>query len=170
MYVVDFSDNVLAFISEYDGTTFEDPAPVSFSSVFPAALPEHSSHLGFVEAWIVGQDSERVNFYSPREETEQPVLPKSNAKGATAKKPAAAPKGVTNAQVMESLAALTDQVWLQNLLENQGVRDGVTPVAEQHGGGRPMHFAGLHQFRPVLPTSVSLEGIPKVPHQKPKLL
>jgi hypothetical protein len=168
MYVVDFSDNVLAFISEYDGTTFEDPAPVSFSSVFPAALPEHSSLLGFVEAWIVGQDSERVNFYSPREETEQPVLPKSNAKGATAKKPAAAPKGVTNAQVMESLAALTDQVWLQNLLENQGVRDGVTPVAEQHGGGRPMHFAGLPSVSASL-ANISVFGrYPKGPPPKTK--
>lgn len=167
MYVVDFSDDVLAFISEYDGTSFEDPSPVSFSSVFPAALPEHSSLLGFVEAWIVGQDSERVNFYSAREETEQPALPKSNAKGANAKKSVAAPKRVTNAQVMESLAALTDEVKLlaarQNLLENQGVRDGVTPVAEQHGGGRPTHFAGLPSVSASLAKSpsMSLEGIPK---------
>ena len=110
----------------------------------------------------------RVNFYSPREETEQPVLPKSNAKGATAKKPAAAPKGVTNAQVMESLAALTDQVWLQNLLENQGVRDGVTPVAEQHGGGRPMHFAGLPSVSASL-ANISVFGrYPKGPPPKTK--
>ena len=167
MYVVDFSDDVLALLSEYDGSPFEEQSPVGFSVDFPAALPEHNSLLGLVEAWIVGQSSDRVNFYSAREETEQPVSPKQDAKGAPAKKQSATPKRVSNAQVMESIAALTEQVRLlatrQQMLEDQGARSFAAPAPEQHGGGKQMHFAGLPPVSSSLVKSpgLSLEGVAK---------
>ena len=111
-YVVDFSDDVLPFLTEYDGVPDSDSEPIVFSDAFPAALPETPSMLEAVVSWLSQQGPDRVNFYSAREEQEQSPTAKANVKGAGVKRSAAGPKRVTNAQVMESLAALTAQVKL----------------------------------------------------------
>ena len=110
MYVVDFSDDVLAFLSEYDGVLEDAAMPCPFSNSQPAALPDTSHLNSLVDAWISQQGADRVNFYSAREEQESPDVPKVAAKSAAAKRPSAAPKRVTQAQLLEQLSLLSDQV------------------------------------------------------------
>ena len=168
VYVVDFTDDVLGILSEYDGTTFDDPSPVSFSAMYPAALPETQALLTAVESWLAAQSSERVHFYSAREETENVPSPKASVKGAAAsKKSPATAKRVTNAQVLESVAMLAEQVKLisdrQQALEQARSSGSAIPAADHPGGAGSMPFAGLPSVSASLMKSpgISLEGMPK---------
>ena len=168
-YVVDFSDDILPFLMEYDGTPEFENVPISFSEAFPAALPETNSLLQATNVWLAQLPAERVNFYSAREEQEAPtVSPKANAKLAGAKRPSAVSKRITNAQVMESVAALTEQVKLLAARQQQ-LEVGVKPSSASHvpvppDGERRLPFAGLPTVASSLhpPQHGSLEGVPKV--------
>jgi hypothetical protein len=164
VHVVDFSDDILSSVFEYDGVGTEDPQPIAFSEAFPNALPDPVSVVALVETWIAQQSSERVHFYSAREEPDPPEPPKA-AKSAAAKK-ATVPKRVTNQQVMEQLASLDEQMKVlsarQVLLEKRG-GSSADRASEQPPGKAVQGFAGLPpvtgslQGRP----SLSLEGVAK---------
>ena len=168
MYVVDFSDDVLAFLSEYDGVQEDEETPVVFASTFPAALPDSAGLVAAVDVWISNQATERVNFYSAREEPERPPSPKG-AKGVPGKKASSAQKRVTNAQVLDQLVSLQNEMKLlsvrQSQIEAKTWGSSASPVQEPGPGGhQPPHFGGLPAVSSSLAAgkaSLSLEGIPK---------
>ena len=159
VYAVDFSDDALTFLSEYDGTEFETSAPVAFSDQHHAALPDTAALCLAVGNWLSQQGSERVNFYSAREEQGDTDTPKASPKTSTAKRASAAPKRVSNAQVMETLSMMQEQLKVmalrQSQMEERVVAASADPALELTGGKRAQGFS-LGKTG-----SLSLEGVPK---------
>ena len=167
MYVIDFSDDVLPLLSEYDGVQEDEESPVVFSTLYPAALPDVASLNSAVSAWISNQASERVNFYSAREEQDSVASPKQPK--APSKKASATPKRVTNAQVLEQLVSLQNEMKLLALRQSQmESKVGATSAAHVQepvpGGQVPLPFGGLPPVSASLASAkfgVSMEGVPK---------
>lgn len=135
VYVVDFSDEVLAFLSEYDGAIETEPFPIAFSQQHPSSLPDASAVVAGAVAWVSHSGSERVNFYSAREE---PDPPKATAKGAVPRKQTGVPKRASNAQVLEQLSLLTEQIKIlstrQETVEAQLSKSGIRAFAWRRAG------------------------------------
>ena len=145
---VDFSDDALYLLREYDPVADEHEDIAPFSGINPVAVPDHVSLHRVAMEWIQTQaDTSRVHFYSAREEQELPpaVLPVAT------KKAAAAPKRVTNAALIDTINALADQVKLlssrQDTIDQSYQKQAPTaagaagPVAGQRG--LPSLSAGL---------------------------
>ena len=105
--LVDLLDDGLSWIREYDAATDPDTI-VGFSEEYPNAVPLNSEVVLVANEWAASQQVERVNFYSAQEEqeTEVPVEMKASSKKS------APPKRVSNAQVMDQLSTVLQQMKL----------------------------------------------------------
>ena len=138
---VDFSDDALYLLREYDPVADEGENIAPFSGVNPVAVPDHVSLHRVAMEWILAQsDTSRVHFYSAREEQE----PTPAAPPVATKKAAAAPKRVTNAALIDTINALADQVKLlssrQDTLDQNLQKPGSTVVAAK---GQELGTRGL---------------------------
>ena len=145
--LMDLSDNALPWISEYDPAA-DNTAVVGFSEEYPNSLPMYSELLLIATEWITSQGSDRVNFYSALEEQEGVATPVMKA---SSKKPAA-PKRVSNVQMMDQLTAVLDQPKLLSARQDQ---------LEQGGTGPAPNVSGLpaSSTSPVPPVSAGLATI-----------
>ena len=107
-YVVDFSDDILAFLREYDPALDPDASLVPFDADFPLGLPQVEGLNEQILAWVSSQEVGRAHVYSARDEPSSPretvpdaVVPP--AKKAGAKKP-------TNAMLAEQIETLRSQL------------------------------------------------------------
>ena len=91
--VVDFSDDVLALLSEYQ-TELDDGNYIPFDAENPGGMPKFDGLAEKVRVWATQENVGRVHFYSAREEPDMPLVPKS-APGA---KRGGAPKKMTLTQ------------------------------------------------------------------------
>ena len=103
--LVDLSDDALAWLREYD-VSVEVTEVKPFSESYPNSVPLHSELVLVATEWVTNQGSERVNFYSALEEPEgvAPVVMKASSK----KTPA--PKRISNAQVLDQLSTVLNQM------------------------------------------------------------
>lgn len=74
--VVDFSDDVLALLSEYQ-TELDDGNYIPFDAENPGGLPKFDGLAEKVRVWATQENVGRVDFYSAREEPDMPLVPKS---------------------------------------------------------------------------------------------
>lgn len=102
-YVIDFSDEVLQHLREYDHFSDDLHAMFCFDEEHPHGLPSMEGVVVRVREWA-GADSQaaRAAFYSAREDPDPP-------KSAPPVKKAAA-KRMTNAALMEKVEALSAQL------------------------------------------------------------
>ena len=107
VYLIDFNEEILSNLQEYDPALHPEASVVPFSAENPGAVPVASAVVETAESWLADQNFPRANFYSAREEQEEPG-PKAPAKASSKKAPAA--KRISNAQVMDQLALLTTQI------------------------------------------------------------
>lgn len=160
---VDVLDSALRGIQEYDPIAHLDVAIVPFEETMPAAIPKIADVLQEVLDWVESSGG-RVHFYSAREEPSRP----------TPKKPA--PRKVTNASLVEQLAALSAQVQSlqeqQKLMANVAASSDAVPIAPpgQHVGGPfaarlPSLSSGLGALNQSSKAAAMLVGPP--PKTKP---
>ena len=138
--VVDFSDQVLAIAKEYVPEEDEMKDIVVFNDEHPGALPTLVDVPDQVIEWARGAHAGRAHFYSARDEPAPSPAPKTPPpKKATQKR-------VTNATMMDQLAALQSQV--QALVSAQLV------------GGQPSTEVAEE---PIDPGAGKQLGVPKMP-------
>ena len=121
MLLVDFSPAIVPFLKEYDPAT-DTQITRSFFPGSPHLLPMSSTLLEKTYQWIIGEASDRLQFYSADEEV-QFVAATTKAPGAPPAK-AAAKKKPTNAVLAEQIAALSETLpiitqQLQEMQEKQ---------------------------------------------------
>ena len=107
--LVDFADEALTWLRDYDPNTEIQDGIASFSADHPFAVPSVSQLVPIAQEWANSQGSERANFYSAQEEQEVAPVMKSGAKG-VGKPKGSTPKRVTNAQVMEQMEVMIAQM------------------------------------------------------------
>ena len=107
VYLIDFNDEIMAYLQEYDPALHSENQVFPFSAENPGAVPVASAVVELAGSWIADQGFPRANFYSAREEQEEPE-PKAPSKATSKKAPA--PKRISNAQVMDQLAMLATQI------------------------------------------------------------
>ena len=101
--VVDFPNDILNYLKEYDPVTDSTEDITGFHEAHPQAIPSSSELLALVLSWAESEALSRVHFYSAREE---PV-------GKTPQTPKKAPaKRLTNAALAEQVSQLSVQVSL----------------------------------------------------------
>ena len=166
--IVDFSNDVLPSLHDYDPAVEE--VVVGFSETYPGAIPMHSELLLLAQEWVASQGVERVNFYSAQEEPSGEPLMKSSPKKA------AVPKRVTNAQVLEQVAALVSQVKVLAARQDQMERDGTghAKVVSGHASSSiavvPPVSAGLQAGQGVAPPApVPFAKVAKLIGPPPKI-
>ena len=101
--VVDFTDDILFFLRDYDAGGDDPAAIVPFDLGNPLAIPDLSEVPVSVMEWARGQSTGRANFYSAREEPEEVEPPLAVPKKATAKRN-------TTAALADQLTALAQKV------------------------------------------------------------
>ena len=107
-YVVDFSDEILAYLRDYDPGRDPEEAIMPFDQEFPLGLPKVEGLDEQIIAWVTSQEVGRANFYSAREEPLSPAegVPEAATpppKKAGARKP-------TNAMLAEQIELLRAQM------------------------------------------------------------
>ena len=106
-YVVDFKDDILEFLRDYDPTTDDLSSMVPFDPDIPFGVPAMTGVVDKVVEWASQANAvERATFYSAREE---PAAPKPSGKPPPKK---AAAKRASTALLAERLDALAAQVQL----------------------------------------------------------
>lgn len=106
--VVDFNDDVLQFLHEYDPATDEEGSIVPFDDEHPSAIPVYTDLPQHVVEWASANAPGRVHFYSAQEDPETPTL-KASAPHAPKKSQA---KKISNAALAEMVTQLSAQVQL----------------------------------------------------------
>ena len=107
--VLDFSDDILNYLREYDPNVDVDTWITPFYQDRPQSLPDPTVLLRESMQWVQSQaESSRVHFYSAQEDLSGPKA-KAVFASPSAKK-AAAPKRITNQTLMEHLSLLGDQM------------------------------------------------------------
>ena len=101
-YVVDFSDDVLNFLKEYEPEDEFAGEIHGYDPEYPAAIPQVNHLADQILQWATQEHVGRAHFYSARDE---PTVPTTKA---TAKK--ATPKRISNAAIMQQLSALASRV------------------------------------------------------------
>ena len=132
---VDFSDEVLHILREYDAVADEGEDVAPFSSINPVAIPDHISLHRAAMEWVQSQsDQNRVHFYSAREEPDvvPPVLPAATKRAATN------PKRITNATLVETINALADQVKLLSSRQDTLDQSVLNQASTARGAGDPV--------------------------------
>ena len=146
--LVDFSDDALGWLREYDPNSDVADSIMSYSTQHPFAVPVVSQIIPIAQEWVAAQGSDRVNFYSALEELDPSPLTKASAKG-VAKQKANQPKRVTNAQMMEQMEVMLAQMKALSVRTEmlEQAKDGGAKAAEGLGGGAvsgvPAVSAGL---------------------------
>ena len=107
--LVDFADEALLWLRDYDPNTEVHDGIASFSADHPFAVPSVSQLVPIAQEWAASQGSERANFYSAQEEQEPAPVMKSAAKG-VGKPKGSTPKRVSNAQMMEQMEVMLAQM------------------------------------------------------------
>ena len=76
--VVDFSNDILPFLRDYDPVTDSTEEIACFDDHHPNAIPAAADLLNLVLMWAETDTASRTHFYSARDEpmTKQPSLPK----------------------------------------------------------------------------------------------
>ena len=123
--VVDFTDDVLFYLRDYDASSDDPLAVVPYDLNHPQAIPDLSELPTSVMEWARGQQTGRAHFYSAREEPEEPepaVVPKK-----------AAARRSSTAALAEQLALLAQKV--EAMAEIQGKL--LEPPQAATGGGDP---------------------------------
>ena len=146
--LVDFSDEALGWLREYDPSV-DIPEGISpFAVDHPFAIPTASQLVPIAQEWVNSQGSERANFYSAQEDQEPPPLMKTGAKG-VGKPKGSVPKRVTNAQMLEQMEAMVSQMKALSLrteMLEQAKEKSAGSVGDPGGGnisGVPAVSAGL---------------------------
>jgi len=155
--VVDFSDDVLALLSEYQAD-LDDGSYIPFDAEKPSGMPSFDGLAEKVRVWATQENVGRVHFYSAREEPDTPSVPKS-APGA---KRGGAPRKLTNAMMAEQIAGLVAQVQaissqqqaFQLAMEQAAPK---TPTAPRAAGPTD----GLNLFPKLPAVSDTIAGHPK---------
>ena len=134
--ILDFSDDILPFLREYDPAKDTESWITPFSSVRPAALPDPGSLHEQSVSWIQSQaETSRIHFYSAQEDLEEPKA-KSPVLLVAPKKPAA-PKRVSNNLIMDQLAMISEQMkvlasrqdTMEESMKSAGAAGGVPDTA-----------------------------------------
>ena len=76
---IDLDDEALAQMREYDPVTDSTENILPFYEAEPNALPKVTAVLPVILEWIDSVAQERLNFYSAREEQNEPALPSKKA-------------------------------------------------------------------------------------------
>ena len=125
--VVDLKDDCLKDMQVFSDEIQVDQV-VPFEDSMPAAFPRVADIVPKVLEWCDAAVDGRVHFYSAREEPDRPAQPKR-----------AAPKKVTNAELVAQIAALSAQVQLLSDQSKEVARAkeslSATPVPEPVLGG-----------------------------------
>lgn len=88
--VVDFADDVLQFLHEYDPATDEEGSIFPFEDERPSAIPIYTEPPRLVVEWAASNASGRVHFYSGQEDPDTPTV-KASAVHAPKKSQARSP-------------------------------------------------------------------------------
>jgi hypothetical protein len=173
--VIDVTDGVLAMLREYDPVIDPSGEILPYVKERPLAIVDVSAAIANIVAWVTEVDGiARLNFYTAREEREEPNAPPHLPSSKAAPKRAGARK-ITNAALADTVADLAAQVKAlalqqQTILEmNQGT--SATPAPGPVFGASmpaklPSVSAGLLQAQPSgLPKLGNLLGPP--PKSKP---
>ena len=128
--VVDFTDDILFFLRDYDAGSDDPAAIVPFDGGHPLAIPDLSEIPASVMEWARGQATGRANFYSAREEPEEVEPPIAVPKKAAAKRS-------STAALADQLTALAQKVdALAEIQSKMLLPIPTTVVAGDHGGGK----------------------------------
>ena len=122
-YIVDFTDDVLLFLKEYDEFDEANPDIIPFHADYPGALPRVGELDDQIMQWAKQQHVGRAHFYPAREDLSSP----SGKPPPATKK--AAPKRVTNAALMDHIKSLNAR------LDAMAKAQGSAPPAEVPNGG-----------------------------------
>ena len=127
-YVVDFTDDVLLTLRDYDQNLDEMSSILPFDADDIYAAPDLSGVIDRIREWASNENmGPRAAFYSAREEPEPSV-----ANGGPPKKAQA--KRVSTAALLEKVEALAAQVQLLQSPMQPTLPAAATPVAEPLGG------------------------------------
>ena len=154
--MIDVNNDALLLLQDYNPAEHGDGISV-FDVDHPSAIPVPSLTYELVMGWVNEQNLARTNFYTAREEPDTEAEAAKASPKPTASKKAAQPKRVTNAAVMEQLAALAAQVQLLSARQDAaGVPAPSVPTdpKPQQGGFQiPAVSRGLDQNQggPQLP-------------------
>ena len=107
-YVVDFSDEILAYLREYDVNLDPEANLIAFDDGFPLGLPRTEGLDEQILAWVTTQEVGRAHFYSAREEPDVPAVNVANGGPPPAKKAAA--KRPTTTMLADQIEALRVQM------------------------------------------------------------
>ena len=142
--VLDFSDEVLSYVREYDASMDAGAWITPFSQERPTALPDPLSVFRESIEWVKGQaEDSRVHFYSAQEDLDAPAKGKPPTPSPPVKKNPAAPKRVTNQSIAEQLALISEQMKLitsrQDQMENtMSARGSAENVSGLQSGKAPL--------------------------------
>ena len=146
--MIDVNNDVLLLLQDYNPAEHGDGISV-FDAGHPGAIPVPSLAYELVVGWVNEQNLARTNFYSAREEPDTEADAAKAAPKPAASKKAAQPKRVTNAAVMEQLAALAAQVQLlsarQDAADVPAPAVPMDPKPPQSGFQIPAVSRGLDQ-------------------------
>ena len=127
-YVVDFTDDVLLTLRDYDQNLDEMSSILPFDADDIYAAPDLSGVIDRIREWASNENmGPRAAFYSAREEPEPSI-----ANGGPPKKAQA--KRVSTAALLERVEALAAQVQLLQSPMQPTLPAAATPVAEPLGG------------------------------------
>lgn len=138
--VLDFADDILPFLREYDPSKDHETWITPFNSSKPTALPDPGALHELSLKWIASQaESSRVHFYSAQEDLEDPKA-KSPVLLASTKK-SVPPKRVTNTAIMDQLAMIGEQMKLlasrQDMVEQSMRSGGAAGDVQEKAFGKP---------------------------------
>lgn len=137
--VIDFSNDILSALRDYDPITDSLEEVLGFHEANPQAIPAAAELLALAMTWAESETVARTHFYSAREEPVHKVA--AVPKKATAKR-------LTTAVLAEQISSLSAQVALlaaaQQSQEREVRRDPM-PLPETRSAG---HASGLQAIAP----------------------
>ena len=140
--VVDFSDEVLPYLREYDVNYDTASWITPFSNEKPDSLPDSMTVFRDSIAWVKSlADSSRLHFYSAQEDLDAPAKGKAPTPSVASKKATPTPKKITNQVIAEQLALISEQMRLmssrQDQMENRLIaRGSAEDVSGQPSGNQ----------------------------------
>lgn len=157
--VVDFNDDVLFYLREYDPDSDDPAAIVPYDLNHPLAIPDVSRLPVSVKEWAASQQKGRANFYSAREEPEEIAPPTPTPKKAAAKRAttsALAEQVALLAMEVESLAEIQSKMMATPFqgLQEQGDPGGGKSMAAQRMPSLSDGLLGQFQKAPGIPKDI----------------
>ena len=139
--IVDFSDEILPYVREYDASLDSGAWITPFSNDRPTALPDPLTIYRDSMTWVKSlSDESRVHFYSAQEDLDAPAKGRPPNPSPAVKKNPATPKRVTNQTIAEQLALISEQMKLissrQDQMENAMNSRGSAENVSGHQSGK----------------------------------